>query len=275
MNKIASLRVVTAETVKNLKIFSCYPAELAGLAVFPLLWVVPLIFQGMAMAGGTKSSYFGAISGTELYLPFVLVGAIVSTYVFSSLYGTGASFRDESYYGTLEMLLASPADRFAILLGKAMSDTIISTIMVIGQGGLCLLLFHVSLNLSQLLMVLAVIALLVIGLYGLGIALAGLTLLVKETRGLTHTVNHLMFLLSPVRYPVEISLFIYSLSLFLPLTHALVMLRGIVLMGKSMWAMWPELIMLSLLDVTLVIMGLRIFHYVEDKTKRSGIIGHY
>jgi hypothetical protein len=87
--------LIKEEIKKNLKILLCYPVEIVFWAIFPVLWVIPFIFQGQALVGGITSPEFGELAGTDQFIPFVLIGAIISTYLFSSLYGMGGSIRME------------------------------------------------------------------------------------------------------------------------------------------------------------------------------------
>jgi ABC-2 type transport system permease protein len=269
------LRVVWAELKKSIKIFLMYPVELFGFSIFPILWVIPLVFQGKALTGGNRSPAFAALTGTDHYLGYIMIGAFVSTYVFSSLYGMGGSIREESYYGTLEILLSSPASRLAILLGKGLSDSVISTGMVSIQLILCSFFFHFRMNWALVLPVVLAMGSLVIGLYGLGIGLAGLTLRYKETRGLTQTINQMMFLFTPLRYPVEVSSFARSVSVWIPVTYALIVIRGAGLLGKTTGELAVPLLHLMGIDVVFLGVGLGLFFVLESRTRKAGTLGQY
>lgn len=267
--------VVLAETRKNLKLYLSYPIELFGFSFLPVLWMIPLLFQGKALAGGLRSPAFAALTGTDHYLAYVMVGSLVSTYVFSSLYGMGGSIREESYYGTLELLLGSPASRLAIMLGKALSDALVATVMMVLQGALYAAVLGARIPLEAWGLSLAAMASLAAGLYGLGLGLAGLTFRYKEIRGLTHTLNHLMFLVTPIRYPVEVSPFAHRVSVWIPVTYALAIIRGSGLLGRGAADLWPSFARLILLDVLFFLGGLGLFVALESSSKKSGVLGHY
>jgi ABC-2 type transport system permease protein len=267
-----NLRVLGAELKKSTKIFLMYPVELFGFSVFPILWVIPLVFQGKALAGGGRSAGFAVLTGTDHYLGYIMIGAFVSTFVFSSLYGMGGSIREESYYGTLEILLSSPANKLAILLGKGLSDTLISTCMVTVQLILCSLFFHFRMHWALILPVVLAMGSLVIGLYGLG---TGLTLRYKETRGLTQTINQMMFLFTPLRYPVEVNSFARSVSVWIPVTYALVVIRGAGLLGKTAGELVSPLLHLVGVDVLFLAVGLGLFFFLESRTRKAGTLGQY
>jgi ABC-2 type transport system permease protein len=267
--------LIKEEVRKNIKILLCYPVEIMFWAIFPVLWVIPFIFQGEALVGGMTSPNFGKLAGTEQFVPFVLIGAIISTYLFSSLYGMGGSIRMESYWGTLEYILGSPARKISILMGKALSESISSTLFVMTQVGICVFGFGLTLTVGKILPILLVMLLLVAGLYGMAIALAGVTLQIKESRSLVHTIEYLFYLFSPIRYPVGIHPVIAMVSVVIPLTYALIAIRGVWLLNQSMEVLWKYVGLLALLDVAFITAGYSIFYFMEKKVRKSGTVAQY
>ena len=244
-------------------------------AIFPVLWVIPFIFQGEALVGGVTSPEFGDLAGTDQFIPFVLIGAIVSTYLFSSLYGMGGSIRMESYWGTLEYILGSPARKISILMGKALSESISSTFFVATQMVICVVGFGLTLTVEKILPILLTMLLLVAGLYGMAIALAGVTLQIKESRSLVHTIEYLFYLFSPIRYPVGIHPLISLVSVVIPLTYALIAIRGVWLLNQTMEYLWKTVGILAVLDVVFITFGYSIFYFMEKKVRKSGVVSQY
>ena len=269
------LFLIREEIKKNIKILLCYPVEIVFWAIFPVLWVIPFIFQGEALVGGVTSKEFGTLAGTEQFIPFVLIGAIVSTYLFSSLYGMGGSIRMESYWGTLEYILGSPARKISILMGKALSESISSTLFVMTQVIICVFGFGLALTFGKILPILLVMLLLVVGLYGMAIALAGVTLQIKESRSLVHTIEYLFYLFSPIRYPVGIHPLISMVSVFIPLTYALIAIRGVWLLNQSVSVLWKYVGILALLDIIFIVGGYSIFYFMEKRVRKSGAVSQY
>lgn len=244
-------------------------------AIFPVLWVIPFVFQGEALVGGLTSPQFGELAGTDRFIPFVLIGAIISTYMFSSLYGMGGSIRMESYWGTLEYILGSPARKISILMGKALSESISSTLFVAVQMVICIFGFGLTLTVGKILPILLVMLLLVVGLYGMAIALAGVTLQIKESRSLVHTIEWLFYLFSPIRYPVGIHPIIALVSVIIPITYALIAVRGVWLLNQSMSMLWRNVAILAALDVVFITGGYSIFYFMEKKVRKSGVVAQY
>jgi ABC-2 type transport system permease protein len=267
------MRVIIEEMRKDLKILLAYPVEIAFWIISPLLWVVPLVFQGRALIGSLESSAFGALAGTNEYIPYVLIGGIFSTYMFTAVWSMGNSLRNEMFYGTLEHILSSPVRPLRILLGKALFNSLLSTCFVAVQITICVLFFGLTITLTKILPMAFFLILLMIGLYGVGFIAAALTLLIKEAHGVLHLFEYILFLFTPIRYPVEVHPITRAVSAIIPLTYALVALRGI-LLGVEFDFARTSVILLGI-DMLIVPAGIWIFAAIERRTKKRGTLAEY
>ncbi|MEO0107220.1 MAG: ABC transporter permease [candidate division WOR-3 bacterium] len=267
------MNVIFAELRKSYKILLAYPIEIVFWIFSPLLWAIPLIFQGKALIGGLSSENFGVVAGTTEFIPYVLIGAIISTYMGSSVWSMGFAMRDETYYGTLEHILSAPVKPVYILLGKAIFNSLLATTYVIIQLGICVIIFGLQVTLYKILPIVFFLILLIAGLYGIGFAAAGLTLLVKEAHGLLHLFEYVLFLFSPIRYPVEINPITRVISVFIPLTYALIALRGLLL--NIEFNFWKNSLVLIVIDLIIIPLGLYIFNWVDRYTRLKGTLAEY
>lgn len=265
--------VVVEEVRKSFKILLSYPIEVVFWLFSPLLWVIPLVFQGKALIGAFSSTPFGALAGTDEFIPYVLIGAIISTYMFSAIWSMGNSFRDETYYGTLEHILSSPARPAYILLGKGLYNSILSTSFVVIQLLICVFIFGLDITLAKIFPIFLFLVLLIAGLYGIGFMAAALTLLIKEAHGVLHMFEYVLFLFSPIRYPVEVHPVTRAVSVFIPLTYALIALRGLLL--NIEFDFWKNSLILLGIDCVLLPLGLFVFHCIEKRTKTRGTLADY
>ncbi|MDH5185645.1 MAG: ABC transporter permease [candidate division WOR-3 bacterium] len=271
----ADLAIIGAEIRKTAKIWFAYKILMFFWAIFPLIWVIPYLFQGKALVGGMSSAPFAQLTGTENYMAFVLIGAMVSTYIFSGLWGVGNSLREETYWGTLEYIIASPTSLLVVLIGKTLAEFLYATVMVIFQATLATFFFGIDITFGKIFPLMMIIVLLVIGFYGFAIAFAGFTLLIKEVHGWVHTLEWVFFLFSPIRYPVEVNAITKLVSAFVPLTYALVAIRAIILLNKSVINLWQILLILGVMDIILIAGGYILFNRLEYRTKKAGTISQY
>jgi len=268
--------VVWSEIVKNIKFLLAYPIVFVFWAIFPIFWFIPFILQGQALVGGLSSPAFAQIAGTPEFIPFVVIGSVLNSYVLSSLYGMGESIRREAYQGTLDYVLASPCNKSFILIGKAVSESLTSTIFALSQLAISILFFGIELTVGVIMPILFILILLILGLYGIALMLAALSLRFKQAHDLAHTLEYVFYLFSPVRYPVEsLPLWAQAVGKLLPLTYALIAVRSLMLLKQGIAAVYIEVLVLLVIDTALILIGFYLFNWMEDKTKKSGIISQY
>jgi ABC-2 type transport system permease protein len=272
----SNLSVIWNEVVKNIKTLLAYPSIVVFWAIFPIFWFIPFILQGEAFVGGLESSSFAAITGTGEYIPFIVIGAILSSYVNTLLYGMGENIRKEAYQGTLDYVLAAPCNKAYVLVGKAISESLSSTIFAISQLTISVLLFGMNITLGVMLPVSFIIILLILGLYGMALLMAAFSLMYKQSYDLSESIGYIFYIFAPVRYPVEsLPTWAQIIGKLIPLTYALIIVRSLMLLGSDLSAVYLEVIALVIIDVVLLVAGLYLFNKIEKKTRKSGVISHH
>jgi ABC-2 type transport system permease protein len=267
---------VWSEVVKNLKFLLAYPIVFVFWAIFPIFWFIPFVLQGQAFVGGLQSPSFGEVAGTEEFIPFIILGAILNSYVLTSLYGMGESIRREAYRGTLDYILSSPCNKAFILIGKALSESFSSTLYAISQLAISILFFGMELTLGIIMPVIFIIILLILGLYGLALILAAASLRYKQAHDMAHALEYVFYVFSPVRYPVaSLPLWGQIIGRLLPLTYALIAVRSLILLKQNLPAIYLEILALLVIDGVMILTGFYLFNWMEEKTKTSGTISHY
>ena len=272
----SNLLVVWNELIKNMKFLMAYPIIFVFWAVFPIFWFIPFIFQGQAFVGGLQSVSFGQITGYEEFIPFIVIGSVLNSYVNTLLYGMGESIRREAIQGTLDYVLVAPTNKVYVLIGKALSESLSSTIFAASQLAISALLFGMNLTLGVMLPVFIIVILLILGLYGLSLVLAAFSLLYKQSHDVAETIGYVFYVFSPVRYPLEsLPFWAQIFGKIIPLTYALIIVRSIMLLGASLSSLYFEVLALLAIDAVLIFAGFYMFNWMENKAKTSGTISHY
>ena len=272
----SNLFVVWNEIVKNIKSLLAYPAILVFWAIFPIFWFIPFILQGQAFVGGLQSASFAQITGSGEYVPFIVIGAVLNSYVNTLLYGMGENIRREAYQGTLDYVLAAPCNKAYVLIGKALSESVSSTIFAASQLAISVFLFGMNITLGVMLPVFFIIILLMLGLYGMSLILAAFSLMYKQSYDLSQTIGYVFYIFAPVRYPVEsLPTWAQIFGKLIPLTYALIIVRSFMLLGTNFSTVYLEVLALLIIDIVLLLAGFYLFSWMEEKTKKSGTISHH
>ena len=272
----SNLSVVWNELVKNIKSLLAYPTIIVFWAIFPIFWFIPFVLQGQAFVGGLESASFAEVTGSGQYVPFIVKGAVLNSYVNTLLYGMGENIRKEAYQGTLDYVLVAPCNQVYVLIGKALSESLSSTIFAVSQLTISVLLFGVNITLGVIAPVFFIIILLILGLYGMALILAAFSLMYKQSYDLSESIGYIFYIFAPVRYPIEsLPTWAQIFGKLIPITDALIIVRSIVILGTDISAVYLEVIALIIIDVTLLLAGFFLFNWMEKKTRKSGTISHH
>jgi ABC-2 type transport system permease protein len=130
----------------------------------------PLVFWLLIGSGFGTSFRSGDAAGQQHYLDYFYPGALIMIVLFTSIF-TMMSVIEDRKEGFLLSVLAAPVPRSAVVLGKVLGGTTLSTIQ-----GLIFLVFAplvgVHMNVSQFLLVVLVVFLVSFALTALGFAIA-------------------------------------------------------------------------------------------------------
>lgn len=275
-NLRCNLSIIWNEIIKNIKTLLAYPVIIIFWAIFPVFWFIPFVLQGQALVGGPESVSFAQITGTSQYVPFVIIGAVLNSYVNTLLYGMGENIRKEAYQGTLDYVLVAPCNQVYVLIGKAISESLSSTIFAISQLSISVILFGMKITFEVMLPVFFTIILLILGLYGMSLILAAFSLMYKQSYDLSETIGYIFYIFAPVRYPIEsLPNWAQIIGKIIPLTYALIIVRSLLLLGTDLSQIYFEVTLFLVIDFILLCAGFYLFNWMEKKTRKSGAISHH
>ncbi|HLW84353.1 MAG TPA: ABC transporter permease [Candidatus Sulfotelmatobacter sp.] len=217
----------------------------------------PLVFWLVIGSGFGTSFRSGGGPGQQHYLDYFYPGALIMTVLFTSIF-TMMSVIDDRKEGFLLSVLVAPVPRSAIVLGKVLGGTTLSTIQ-----GMIFLIFApftgVHLNVMQVLLVTVVVFLVSFALTALGFAIAWPMDSSQAFHGIVNLFLIPLWLLSGSLFPLSgASLWIRVLMRLNPLTYGVEALRA--LLYPDAVSMFPlSSAMATLTLFSLVMFGLAFF----------------
>jgi ABC-2 type transport system permease protein len=268
-------RAVLAIAKKDCIHFFRYPLNALFRVIEPIAWLTPVYFLGRSFAGPGGNAGFAAYTGTADYMSFILVGAVLSSYIAAVFWGMGFSLKSEMDSGVLESNWLTPIPRPLMLVGQTLASLAITTVNSAGMLLLAWLLFGFQVGGGVLAAALTLLPML-IALYGFGFAFAGLVLLMKEANTLVDISNYLVSLLSGSQFPVSVlPRLLLPLSLAIPLTYGFDSVRGYLLGTTTLLPLQYELAILVLFMCAMVPLGYLIFKRVERHCKMLGTLSQH
>lgn len=185
-------RAVYVIVAREYKKFIREKGRLVSTFARPLIWLF--------LVGGGMSRLVSPDMGVP-YMQFIFPGILGMTVLFSSIFSSISIIWDKEF-GLMKEILAAPVSRFSIVVGKALSGTLVSAI----QGALVLLLFPlIGLRLGPLALIetLAVCTLLSFAMAALGIVIATFYESFESFSVIMNFIVMPMFFLSGAMYPVK------------------------------------------------------------------------
>lgn len=136
------------------------------------------------------------------YMQFIFPGILGMTILFSAIFSSISIIWDKEF-GLMKEILVAPVSRFSIVVGKALSGTIISTM----QAAIILLLFPflgIRIGLISIVETLLICTLLSFCLSSLGIVIATLYESFESFSVIMNFIVMPMFFLSGAMYPIKL-----------------------------------------------------------------------
>jgi ABC-2 type transport system permease protein len=188
-------------------------------------WIRPVTYVTTMLGSPLFQILFFAYLGRFTGLrddTFFVVGNAVQVSAMSGIYAMTLTIANERNYGTLSPILATPANRIALFLGRAL-PVIANGLFVSAFGfGVGLLLLDFELGWNQLPALAVVLVVTVLSCTGLGMLLGSIGLRARDVFFASTLVYFLMLLVCGVNIPFEeLPGWMQALAQTIPLTHGI------------------------------------------------------
>ncbi len=228
---------------------------------------VSFIGLGMEVLSGGQAS----VDGRFLVL-YLVIGTLVWRYLTTVFYWITEVISIERWEGTIEYTLMAPIRRGVHMAGQTIFAVLYSLFFTGVILGVTVLVFELDLSQANLWGGLVMLIAGSFSFIGISIMVSILPLLFPE-RGeqMTHIVIAVLLLVSGVYYPIEVlPNWLQALGVVSPATYVLEGVRGSLLEGASINALWPQIWPVLIMGVVLIPAGLWVFNLAERYAKRTG-----
>ena len=227
---------------------------------------ITFIGAGVGLVGG------GEGIDTQRLMTFLLVGALIWSYLSMIFDVLSETVQWERWEGTIEYTFMSPTSRVTHLLGMGVYAVVYGIIRTAVVLGVAMLSFDLDLSQANYWAALVVLAVCSISLVGFGVVAAVMPLLSPEKgQQVTYIISALLLLVSGVYYPVKVlPEWMQVAAQFSPVTYALEGSRAALLRGVGVSQLWESIWPLLVMGAVFVPLGLFVFHLGERYAKRTG-----
>lgn len=274
----SELRAIIAVARKEWRIFRRYPSWIVAFFVWPVLFPIGYIFSARALGGPDESALpaFARVAGTTDYVGFIVIGSVLWMWLNMTLWDFGHQLRSEQLRGTLESNWLAPVPRMALMLGGGLTKLATSLFMLLITVAEFRLLFGVDLLRGDPWLLLLVLGLVILSIYGIGLAFASLVLRFREANAMVFLVRGIFMIFCGMTFPLAVlPSWMQAVAAWLPLTYATHALREIILRGATLAEIMPDVRALALFGLALPVAGYLAFTLVDRRARRTGSLGQY
>ena len=270
----AELKAVWESNIKDWKIEFAYPVSFIRQMISPLVFLLPFIIYGIVLVGeGGYSENLAKLVGTGDVVSFIVTGYIMMGFIGTAVWAMGFSIRQERWFGTLEAIYVTPTSRLVQVFGMAIHSTFHQILGTVIQLIAIYLIFGLALKIEGVLPALLIFALMMLALYGFGIVISALGLLLKEGWVVSDILYSIMTILSPVAYPlIVLPTLAQQASAFFPTAPALIGMRSFLMENYRAEAFGNIFLHLLILGTAWILFGVFVFKLTDKYVRKKGTL---
>jgi ABC-2 type transport system permease protein len=217
-------------------------------------------------------TYLGRYSNAHTPDSFFIVGNAVQVCGMSSVYGMTMAVANERWFGTLGPLLASPANRVAVFLGRGVPVFANGLVVSAFGFGVGAVLLHFRPPLDSLPALALCVCITTVSCTAFGMVLGSIGLRSKDFFFVANLAYFLMLLFCGVNIPLSVLPgWMSAIGRCLPLTHGIIAARRIAggaALGDVSGLLWTELG----IAVAYAAAGYVFFRMLETASRRSAVL---
>jgi ABC-2 type transport system permease protein len=218
---------------------------------------------------------YQAIGAPEEYVGFVVMGGAMTAFWMNILWSMSSQLYWEKETGNLGLYIAAPGSMMAILLGMALGGLVATTLraLVITVAGS--LMFHVQYQIASYWQLFTVFVLAMIALYGMGMMMASVFLLLgREAWHMVNLAQEPVFLASGFYFPIKsFPFWVAAAASIVPLTLGMDAMRQLVFPSGfkiGFLTVRLEIGILLVLSVVFLVAAKSLLAYMEKLAIREG-----
>jgi len=206
---------------------------------------------------------------------FIAVGNAMQVASFSSIFAVCNLTSEEKWQGTLIPLIASPASRFPLFLGRALFQIFNGMVTIAVGFFYANFIFGVDMSHTDFLALALVIVITSLAMTGFGLMLGSVGLFMRTAMIIANVFLFIGLLVCGVNFPVtELPVWLLPLSYAIPMTYGTMAARGAV-QGMSVSQLSPVLLQDIGAGIASILVGYLLFLGFETLAIRRGTLEEY
>jgi len=271
------LRPVFSVALRDIKITLRYKSWVVALLVWPVIFPLTFYFMGRGLAGTTGQGLgnFERLAQTGDFASFLILGNLVWLFVNINLWMGGLSLQRDRMLGIFDTHWTMPATKISLVLGATLASIVLNFFpLVIGISFYSLIgAFKFSANFFS---VLFSIILIMPFLIGFLLVFAALTVRLRQAGMSVHITRAVLSIVCGLQFPLAVlPESVSSVGKYIPLTHFVDMIRGIIIHQQSLWAYQDSILYIMFSGLLMLAGGVLVFELTKRNVKSRGLVAGY
>ncbi|HVC77652.1 MAG TPA: ABC transporter permease, partial [Candidatus Micrarchaeaceae archaeon] len=209
-------------------------------------------------------------TGRSNALYFALGNALQLTAI-NGIFGVISTVGNERQFGTLPILLASPANRLVTFVGRAFVHVLDGMAGVVVGLALATVMFGLDLSHANLGLLAACVVIISLSTAGLGLMFGSLSLIMRDVFFIANAAYYLLLVFCGINFPVDrLPVWAQVISNALPLTRGVQAARDAVA-GGGLSQMASLLSGELAVGLVYAVIGYALFIWLENQARRGGL----
>jgi ABC-2 type transport system permease protein len=235
-------------------------------------WLNPAMWITMKFVLSLSQMAFFAFVGVfaGAYVPFIAIGNALQSLSWNTVFSVINITGHDKWDGTLPLVLATPAHRMPLFIGRAMIHVVDGLISVAISFAFAAFIFGVNFGQADVLALTLTVFLTAFTMAGFGLLIGGLSFFFRNPMVFANIFTFVLLIFCGVNFPVQsLPTVIQPFSYLFPLTYGITAARTAI-DGGNLIQIAPTLALQLVVGLAAMVVGFLFFRSFENNARKTG-----
>jgi ABC-2 type transport system permease protein len=232
----------------------------------PAMWITMKFVLSLSQMA--FFAFVGVFAGASV--PFIAIGNALQSLSWNTVFSVINITGHDKWDGTLPLVLATPAHRMPLFIGRAMIHVLDGLISVAISFAFAAFIFGVNFGQADVLALTLTVFLTAFTMAGFGLFIGGLSFFFRNPMVFANIFTFVLLIFCGVNFPVQsLPTVIQPVSYLFPLTYGITAARNAI-SGGNLIQIAPTLALQLVVGLAAMVVGFLFFRSFENSARKTG-----
>jgi ABC-2 type transport system permease protein len=232
----------------------------------PAMWITMKFVLSLSQMA--FFAFVGVFAGASV--PFIAIGNALQSLSWNTVFSVINITGHDKWDGTLPLVLATPAHRMPLFIGRAMIHVLDGLISVAISFAFAAFIFGVNFGQADVLALTLTVFLTAFTMAGFGLFIGGLSFFFRNPMVFANIFTFVLLIFCGVNFPVQsLPTVIQPVSYLFPLTYGITAARSAI-SGGNLIQIVPTLALQLVVGLAAMVVGFLFFRSFENNARKTG-----